>query len=59
TNLKMSEILATYEYKVGVGGQFPAYSYSAAIGLMSSVITLILVLITNKVTKKLTNTGLW
>ncbi len=59
TNLKMSEILATYEYKVGIGGQFPAYSYAAAIGLMSSVITLILVFITNKVSKKLTDTGLW
>jgi len=59
TNLKMSEILSTYEYKVGVGGQFPSYSYSTAIGLMSSVVTLILVFVTNKFSKKLTDTGLW
>lgn len=59
TNLKMSEILSTYEYKVGIGGQFPAYSYSAAIGLMASTVTLLLVFITNRVSKKLTDTGLW
>lgn len=59
TNLKMSEILSTYEYKIGIGGTFPAYSYSAAIGLMSSVVTFILVIMANKFTKKLTDTGLW
>lgn len=59
TNLRMSEILSTYEYKVGIGGTFPAYSYSAAIGLMSSVVTFILVIAVNKITKKFTETGLW
>jgi len=59
TNLRMSEILSTYEYKIGLGGTFPAYSYSAAIGLMSSVVTFILVITVNKITKKFTETGLW
>ncbi len=59
TNLKMSEILSTYEYKIGIGGAFPNYSYSAAIGLMSAVVTLLLVFITNKISRKLTDTGLW
>jgi len=59
TNLRMSEILSTYEYKIGLGGTLPAYSYSAAIGLMSSVVTFILVITVNKITKKFTETGLW
>ena len=59
TNLRMSEILSTYEYKVGLGGAFPAYSYSSAIGLMSSVVTFILVVAVNRITKKFTDTGLW
>ncbi len=59
TNLKMSEVLSTYEYKIGIGGIFPAYSYSSAIGLMAAVVTLLLVYVTNTVSKKLTETGLW
>lgn len=59
TNLKISEILSTYEYKVGLGGAFPAYSYSTAIGLMSSVVTFILIVVVNKLSKKMTETGLW
>lgn len=59
TNLKISEILSTYEYKVGLGGAFPAYSYSTAIGLMSSVVTFILIVVVNKISKRMTETGLW
>lgn len=59
TNIRMSEILSTYEYKIGIGGAFPAYSYAAAIGLMTSTVTLLLVWVTNRISKKLTETGLW
>lgn len=59
TNINVSEILSTYEYKIGIGGMFPAYSYSSAIGLMSAVVTLTLVWATNRISKKMTNTGLW
>lgn len=59
TNLEMSEVLSTYEYKVGIGGGMPSYSYPAAIGMFSSIVTFILICITNKITKTLSNTGLW
>jgi len=59
TNLKYSMILSVYEYKSGIGGAIPQYSYSAAIGLMLSLVTFILIMVVNKISKKLTETGLW
>jgi len=59
SNLDISEVLSTYEYKIGIGGGMPSYSYSAAIGLMSSVTTFILICITNKLSRTLSDTGLW
>ena len=59
TNLELSEVLSTYEYKVGIGGGVPSYSYPAAIGLFSTSITFLLICITNKISKTLSDTGLW
>lgn len=58
-NLKYSEVLSTYEYKVGVGGGVANYSYSTAISLMSTVVTFILICVTNKISKAVSETGLW
>lgn len=56
-NLEASTVLSTYVYDIGiVGGQF---SYSTAIGLFNNVVELILVLIVNQISKKLTNTSMW
>jgi putative aldouronate transport system permease protein len=52
-----SQILSTYIYNLGIGkGEF---DYSAAIGLFNSGINVLLVLIANWVSKKLTDTSLW
>ena len=59
TNLKISETLATYGYKIGIGSAFPEYSYSSAIGLMSALATLFLVTCANRIVNKMTGTGLW
>lgn len=59
TNLKVSQVLSTYEYNVGIGGGIPSYSYPSAISLMSTVITFILICITNALSKKLSGSGLW
>ena len=56
-NINISEIISTYEYKIGLRqGQF---SYSAAIGLFNNIVNLILLLIVNKVSKTVSGTGLW
>lgn len=57
-NLSASEIISTYSYKVGLQSGTD-YSYGAAIGLFNSVVNLILIVIANYVSKKVTDTGLW
>lgn len=56
-NSSVSEIITTYVYKMGLLNR--QYSYSAAIGLFNSVINFSLVVIVNKIVKKLSGSGLW
>lgn len=56
-NLPASEVIQTYVYKVGLLGT--QFSYSAAIGLFNSVINLILLVLVNRIAKRLGQTGLW
>ena len=56
-NLSVSNTLATYVYSAGiVGGQF---SYSTAVGLFNSVISVIIVVIFNAISRKVNETSLW
>lgn len=57
-NLRTSEVISTYSYKVALTASIPDFSYATAIGLFQSVIGLILLLIVNKVVKKLSGGGL-
>jgi putative aldouronate transport system permease protein len=49
-NMKVSEVLSTYVYKMGLVRT--NYSLGTAVGLFNSVISLILVLLANKLSKK-------
>ena len=52
-----SQILSTYVYNMGIGkGQF---DYAAAVGLFNSIINVLLVILANMTSKKLTETSLW
>lgn len=56
-NLETSTVLGTYTYEIGlVAGQF---SYSTAIGLFNNLVNIILLLITNWICKKTTDTSLF
>lgn len=57
-NISASEIISTYVYKVGLTG-IPDYSYSTAINLFNSAINLVLILLANKIGKKVSGTGLF
>lgn len=52
-NLNYSEVISTYEYKIGLASGAPDYSLSSAIGLWNTVINFILMRIANFVSKKL------
>ena len=53
-----ADVISTYIYRIGImeGTQF---SYSSAIGLFNSVINLILIIFTNTISKKISDTSLW
>lgn len=56
-NLKASETIDTYVYKIGMMQQ--RYSYATAVGLLKSVIAVILLITANKVSKKISGKGLF
>jgi len=56
-NLETSSIISTYSYEVGINNQ--QFSYSTAIGLFNNVINIILIVVANKISKKVANMGLW
>ncbi len=56
-NLRTSEVIATYVYKMGLKNS--QYSVSTAVNLFNNVINLTLLMLVNGITKKLGNTSLW
>ena len=53
----VGDVLSTYIYRVGLENMM--YSYSAAVGLFKNVIAFALIIITNKISKKYSEYGLW
>lgn len=58
-NLSYSEVLSTYVYSKSFGVSIPQFSYSTAAGMFNSVVNLILIVLVNKITGKLSETSLW
>ncbi len=56
-NISTSEIIATYVYTVGL--QRVQYDYATAIGLFNNVINAVMLIFANKLSKKVTNSGIW
>lgn len=56
-NMAASDIISTYVYRIGL--QSMQYSYSTAIGLFQSVVSLILLITVNQIAKKASDTSLW
>lgn len=56
-NLPVSEVISTYVYKTGLLGT--KFSYTSAIGLFNSAINVLLLLIVNKVSSKVSDTMLF
>ncbi|SUA95469.1 binding-protein-dependent transport system inner membrane protein [Paenibacillus thiaminolyticus] len=56
-NMHLAEILDTYIIRVGLqNGQF---GYATAVGMVQGVIGLILVIVANKISRKVSDTSLW
>lgn len=52
-----ADVISTYLYRIGL--EMNSFSYATAIGLFDSVIGFILIALTNHVSKKYSETGLW
>jgi putative aldouronate transport system permease protein len=56
-NAEVSEVISTFVYQNGIQkGQF---SYTTAVGLFNAIINFAILVFANKLTKRITNVGLW
>lgn len=56
-NLSKAQVISTYVYQIGVqGGQF---SYASAIGLFNTIVNVLILIIVNKIAKKVSEVGIW
>ena len=58
-NLRTSEVISTYVYKVGIAAGGGDFSYASAIGLFNSVINMLMLTIVNWISRKVNDTSLW
>lgn len=60
-NLSVSEVISTFVYKRGILGQqaLPNYSFATAANLFQSLISMVLVVTSNKLSKKFSEISLW
>lgn len=58
-NLRTSEVIDTYVYRVGLASLVPNYSYAAAVGLFKSVVGLILVVLVNQIARRYGPASIW
>ena len=59
-NLEASQVISTYVYEMGISGTGAGnFSYATAIGMFNNVIEFVLVVIVNKISKKVSETSLW
>lgn len=57
TNISVAEVISTYVYKIGIRSN--QYSYSAAIGLFNTVVNFIMLVTVNRISRKISDTGLF
>lgn len=55
-NLEKSEVLSTYIYRTGIAER--RYSYTTAVGLFESLVSIVLLLTSNFISKKMTGRGI-
>ena len=55
--MKRADVIASYVYREGLQNQ--KWSYSTAVGLFNSVVNLVFLLITNAISKRVSDTALW
>ena len=52
-----ADVIQTYVYRQGIVNQ--NYAYATAVGLFNSVVTFVIVFLSNRLSRKLTDTSVW
>ena len=52
-----ADVISTYVYRQGIVGA--QWSYSTAVGMFNSVINLLLIIVVNRISRKLSDISLW
>lgn len=58
-NIRGSEVVETYVYRIGLAASTPNFSYAAAINLFRNVIAFFLLVAVNRISRRVTGTSLW
>jgi multiple sugar transport system permease protein/putative aldouronate transport system permease protein len=58
-NIRASEVISTYVYKIGLASTNANFSYAASIGLFKAVISFLLLLTVNRIARRVSETSLW
>jgi ABC-type polysaccharide transport system permease subunit len=58
-NIRASEVIQTYVYKVGLASQNPNFAYASAIGLFGNAINFVLLVAVNYIARRFGETSLW
>ena len=58
-NLRASEVISTYVYKVGLAAATQDFSYATAIGLFNGLINFALIIMVNAISKRISGDRLW
>ena len=59
TNLSTSAIISTYVYEISFSSGIGQFDYATAIGLFNMLVNIILLLVCNFISKKVSDTSLW
>ena len=58
-NTEVSEVISSYSYNISLNSSSPQFSYSAAIGLFTSLVNVVVLVSVNALSKKLTQNSIW
>ncbi|MDR1600792.1 MAG: ABC transporter permease subunit [Oscillospiraceae bacterium] len=58
-NVRSSEVISTYVYKVGLAANRVDYSFATAIGVFNSVVNFLLIVSVNAISRRVSETSLW
>jgi multiple sugar transport system permease protein/putative aldouronate transport system permease protein len=58
-NIEASEVIQTYVYKIGIASRNPNFHYATAIGLFQNVVMFLMLIVVNRIARRVSDTSLW